>query len=81
MANRLLTEYSINPAKLYDLSAVRATGTNTNPVHWVQTMFNAGRWLNTYELPFFKNSYLESNQYTNWATGGLSQIVGTRRQR
>lgn len=69
MANRILASYSINPAALYDLTAVSPTAGNLNPIHWVQTMFNAGRWLNTYELPFYNNSYLESTQYNKWETG------------
>ena len=38
-------------------------------------MFNSGRWLNTYELPFYNNSYLESKEYYKWSTGGLSQLT------
>ena len=41
-------------------------------------MFNGGRWLNTYELKFFKNTYLESLQYNNWTVGGIEQQMGEK---
>lgn len=71
IANRLLAEYSINPEGLYGLSNVRSGGgtLSKNPIHFIQTMFDSGNWLNTYELPFFNNSYLKSDKHTSWATG------------
>lgn len=43
--------------------------TSKNPIHFIQTMFDSGNWLNTYELPFFNNFYLKGDKHTGWATG------------
>lgn len=38
-------------------------------------LFQSGKWLNTYELPFFNNTYLQANENQNWTTGALSQTT------
>lgn len=38
-----------------------------NPLTSVFKLFPNGRWLNTYELPYFGNVYLEANQYDKWS--------------
>lgn len=66
-ANYLLSDFSIMPENLYGLNA---TGNKkNNPMHWIYTLFESGRWLNTYELPFFSDVYLQGNQYNNWSVG------------
>ena len=74
-SNALLAEYSIMPSKIYDLTEIKKDANNKikeNPISWIQTLFNSGRWLNTYELPFYKDTYLTANQYGKWATGRIS---------
>lgn len=39
-------------------------------------MFQFGRWLNTYEIPFYGNQYLKSNTNGNWNTQGLAAKFG-----
>lgn len=42
----------------------------------VQNMFNGGRWLNTYELPYFGGDYLKANYSNNWTTGDSTGFLG-----
>jgi hypothetical protein len=35
-------------------------------------MFSSGRWLNTYEIPFYGNQYLNSDTNQYWVQGGLA---------
>lgn len=68
--NFMTKKYSLNPALLWDSSKNGGkTALTSSPIHTLKKLFQSGRWLNTYELPFFKNTYLEANQYTKWTPG------------
>lgn len=43
----------------------------------LRSLFTNGAWLNTYELPFLNNTYLESKEYNKW---GLDTLTGGRRK-
>lgn len=47
-----------------------------NAISQVYNLFRTGKWLNTYELPFFNDTYLEADQYQNWNTGNLETSGG-----
>lgn len=67
--NMMITRYSLDPSKLYGKNADLG---DLSPINTVRNMFKSGRWLNTYELPFFganSNTYLIANQFDKWQTG------------
>lgn len=39
-------------------------------------MFGGGKWLNTYEIPFFGNSYLEAKYKDKWSIGSAKDSLG-----
>lgn len=49
---------------------------NLDPISQIRRMFHGGKWLNTYELPFFNNTYLETSQGGSWKNEGINQILG-----
>lgn len=73
--NALIERYSANPSLLYGNSSP-APDSIGNPIEMIRKMFNGGKWLNTYELPFFKNTYLEAKMYEQWTVGGIDQQMG-----
>jgi hypothetical protein len=74
--NALIDRYSNNPKLLYDAESVSG---NVHPMRLVKKMFENGYWLNTYELPFFGNTYLQSNNETKWTVGGLETLVKSKK--
>lgn len=82
--NYLLKKYSYNPSELYDVNKIIETnpgdatifGIRKNPVSQIYNLFQTGKWLNTYELPFFKETYLKADQYKNWEVGSLASTLG-----
>lgn len=70
--NKLVEYYSKNPGELWKSPEKLDNSTNIfefmshSPINYVYNMFNSGIWLNTYELPFFNNTYLESKEYAKW---------------
>ena len=39
-------------------------------------MFNGGKWLNTYQIPYYGNDYLESNFSQDWNQTGSEAFLG-----
>lgn len=77
--NYLSRKYSLQPELLYDSAKnMGSTNATSAPITWIKEMFNSGKWLNTYELPFFNNMYLEANQYKQWKTGGANAYLGDK---
>lgn len=87
--NILLNKYSIDPGSLYETKLENfSTGTNENttlkdafgvrknPVNQVLNLFQGGKWLNTYELPFFNDMYLQAKSFQYWQTGNLASSFG-----
>lgn len=50
-------------------------GYNPHPMLQYINLFKTGKWLNTYELPFLKNTYLQSSEYDKWSTGSINQVL------
>jgi hypothetical protein len=48
-----------------------------DPVQVVQNMFNGGKWLNTFHIPYYGGDYLMSNFSGNWNTTGSEAFYGT----
>jgi len=49
----------------------------SDPVEMVLNMFgNGGKWLNTYELPYYGNDYLEAKHSSKWKSGDSSTFLG-----
>jgi hypothetical protein len=71
--NFMTKRYSLDPSLLWNSKGSDnlpdAADIMQSPIYSIKHLFKSGRWLNTYELPFFKNTYLEANQYTNWTPG------------
>ena len=92
--NVLTQTYSINPAALYQINGnstslgffgdltkkiLNGLGVQNNPIQQIIHLFQTGKWLNTYELPFFnKNTYLQSDTYQNWSVGNLASTFETQ---
>lgn len=78
--NVLIEEYSRNPMDLYTINnktflpnlANKFIGVNSNPLAQIYNLFHSGKWLNTYELPFFEDTYLQATKYENWNCGNLA---------
>ena len=61
--NNIINAISVDPAQLWNIG----NGTDSaNPWSIIKDLFSSGEWLNTYELPFFGDNYLVSDQYKNW---------------
>jgi len=45
------------------------------PMDYVKRLFN-GQYLNSYEIPFFKNEYLKANEMDGWTAGGSERTLG-----
>jgi hypothetical protein len=39
-------------------------------------MFNGGKWLNTYEIPFYGKDYLEAKNSKTWSLGDSKGFLG-----
>lgn len=84
LGNELTYLYSLDPSQLYAAKsgAISSTAANFtgieagNPMDQIRHLFKSGSWLNTYELPFFQNTYLQANGYQYWQTGNLQSIGG-----
>jgi len=46
-----------------------------DPMEQIRYMFQGGKWLNTYELPFFNDTYLETCKGGSWAQEGINQTL------
>lgn len=69
ISKALIDRYSSDTSKLYGNGSTRERKYFTNdPLQVIQNMFNGGRWLNTYELPYFGGSYLKAAYSNNWTT-------------
>ena len=43
----------------------------SDPVQTVRNMFMGGKWLNTFEIPYYGNLYLQADYKKNWEIGGV----------
>ncbi len=46
-----------------------------SPMKQIYRLFNAGFWLNTYEVPFYGNNYLEASKAGTWSQEGSSKSL------
>ena len=77
ISKMLIDQYATKTAKIYGNGGTRERAYfTTDPVQIVQNMFNGGRWLNTYELPYFGGDYLKANYSNNWTLGDSSGFLG-----
>ena len=87
ITNRMIDNYSNNTALLYGSASSRAHwDPKTRPAHqyftkdpvkMVMNMFGGGgKWLNTYELPYYGNAYMEAKYANNWKAGDASTFLG-----
>jgi hypothetical protein len=76
VTGQLIKSLSENPNKLFGDTAIAEDKGAINPMSLVKKLFGAGRWLNTYELPFFNNTYLEATAGDKWSVGGISKELG-----
>ena len=75
--NKLVDLYAKDTKQLYKEGGTRERKMFTSdPVQVVQNMFMGGRWLNTYELPYFGGQYLKSAYSNNWTLGDSSGFFG-----
>lgn len=79
MYNDKLQQIGNRPEKLY---AEENYEDKTNPMYYVEHLFNNGTWLNTYELPFVDNGQVKTDYLKNstdpgkWDIGGLTDGLG-----
>lgn len=83
IVNGFIEEYSKDPNKLYNMQFSGASsGTRKrhyftpDPVQQIQNMFNGGRWLNTFEIPYWGNAYLKGQYSGDWQFGAIQAAVG-----
>ena len=88
VTNNQIDKYSKNTWKLYrDNTGFAKKKENkdrkrgyftSDPVEIIMNMFgNGGKWLNTYELPYYGNDYISWKYSNKWKTGDASTFLGT----
>lgn len=79
ITNYLTTRYSINPALLYgnDGDASKSPAGNFDPINLYRKLFHAGNWLNTYQVPYFSNDYLDAKLASKWTLGNSEKDLGS----
>lgn len=78
--NTQIKRISENPESLYGSNGRnKSLGDDStfaeNPMALVRKLFERGRWLNTYEIPYFGNTYLEAQNKDKWRIGGLDSQI------
>lgn len=78
VTNTLIDKYSKDTSLLYCSGQARQRAYFTkDPVQMVMNMFgNGGKWLNTYELPYYGNAYLQGKYADKWKAGDASTFLG-----
>ena len=84
LINGQIDRFSKNPSELYEMGYNGSASGGTrerkyftpDPVQQVQNMFNGGKWLNTYELPYWGNAYLKGQYSNDWETGNIQNALG-----
>lgn len=84
LINGQIDRFSKNPSELYEMGYSGAENGGTrerkyftpDPVQQVQNMFNGGKWLNTYELPYWGNMYLKGQYSNDWDLGNIQNALG-----
>ena len=90
LMKRNIDEFSKNPEQLYNIANEINGKTKINlheknrvrkyftsdPVQVIQNMFNGGRWLNTFQIPYYGNDYLIANHKQNWSSSDSSNFLG-----
>lgn len=78
VTNTLIDQYSKDTNLLYASPQSRQRNYFTkDPVQMVMNMFgNGGKWLNTYELPYFGNAYMSGKYANKWKAGDASTFLG-----
>jgi hypothetical protein len=89
LMKKQIESIAANPSQLYNTSHTKTGGEikllenvrdrryfTEDPVQVVQNMFNGGKWLNTFQIPYYGNDYLMSNFSNNWNTTGSEAFYG-----
>ena len=81
ITNILIDKVSKDPKSLYSTNRKNNSSPELkdlifDPVLKVRNMFRGGKWLNTYELPFFNNNFLEANWSNKWSGYGITGDFG-----
>ena len=75
LTNHLMQTAAANPDELY-LSSHKKARFSTDPVQNVRNMFMGGKWLNTFELPYYGSTYLNGDYRSSWKVGGVDDQGG-----
>jgi hypothetical protein len=78
MMKSKIDKVSKDPSQLYSLGAKKRERKyfTSDPLQVVQNMFNGGKWLNTYEIPFYGREYLKTNFSGKWNLKGSEGFLG-----
>lgn len=78
LTNILAMRYSINPALLYgdNGNASKSPNGKMDPIKIYRNLFQAGNWLNTYEVPYFNENYIEADLTSCWQLGNSQADTG-----
>jgi hypothetical protein len=73
-----IDKFSKNPELLYRMheGTRKRKYFSSDPVQVVQNMFNGGRWLNTFQIPYYGNEYLSAKHSKNWKLTGSETFFG-----
>ena len=79
ITNAFINKYAKNTRQIYTDAATRGGPKyfTSDPIKIIQNMFMAGRWLNTYEIPYFGGQYLKANYSQNWQLGDSAGFLGS----
>lgn len=74
-----IDRFSKNPELLYRMNegTRKRKYFSSDPVQVVQNMFNGGRWLNTFQIPYYGNEYLSAKHSKNWKPAGAEGFFGS----
>jgi hypothetical protein len=78
MMKSKIDKVSKDPSQLYSLGAKKRERKyfTSDPLQVVQNMFNGGRWLNTFQIPYYGNEYLSAKHSKNWKPAGSEGFFG-----
>ena len=74
-----IDKFSKNPEQLYRMceGTRKRKYFSSDPVQVVQNMFNGGRWLNTFQIPYYGNEYLSAKHSSGWKLIGSEGFFGS----
>ncbi len=74
--NQYIDSVSKNTSSLYKTGTRQRKLFSKDPVQVVENIFNGGKWLNTFELPYYGTEYLQGKYKDKWKIGNIEDSLG-----